>query len=68
MIRPMTCPTCEKELPVEINGESNLFPFCSKRCKEIDLLRWMKGEYALVEPMTIDDLLQAEQQQEWESE
>jgi endogenous inhibitor of DNA gyrase (YacG/DUF329 family) len=51
MISPMTCPTCGKELPPAINGESALFPFCSVRCKQVDLLRWMNGEYAIVEPM-----------------
>lgn len=28
-----------------------LFPFCSKRCREVDLLRWSKGTYAIVEPL-----------------
>jgi endogenous inhibitor of DNA gyrase (YacG/DUF329 family) len=27
------------------------FPFCSERCRQIDLLRWSKGEYKIVEPL-----------------
>ncbi|MCA9079445.1 MAG: DNA gyrase inhibitor YacG [Planctomycetaceae bacterium] len=57
----MTCPICDKELPPEINGESMLFPFCSSRCKQVDLYRWCNGDYAVVEPMTIEHLLEAEQ-------
>ena len=61
MIRPMTCPVCDKELSAEITGESKLFPFCSERCQQVDLYRWFNGDYAIVEPMTIEHLLEAEQ-------
>lgn len=64
MIRPMTCPICNEELPAEVSGDSPVFPFCSRRCKEIDLYRWMKGDYAVVEPMTMEHLLEAEQRSE----
>jgi endogenous inhibitor of DNA gyrase (YacG/DUF329 family) len=38
----MTCPTCKKETP----SKGNPFrPFCSERCKMIDLGRWAGGEY-----------------------
>ena len=35
------CPVCGKPRNV------NLRPFCSKRCKDIDLARWLSGEYAI---------------------
>ena len=35
------CPECGKQT-VEIYK-----PFCSKRCADIDLHRWMKGQYAI---------------------
>src|SRR2546427_623049 len=38
----MKCPTCEKE--IEYAGNSYR-PFCSERCKLIDLGRWAGGEY-----------------------
>jgi uncharacterized protein len=40
------CPTCGKP------QEEKFRPFCSKRCADIDLGRWLKGSYAIpaVEP------------------
>ena len=43
----MKCPTCKKAIPdppadVEL---PNHFPFCSDRCKLIDLGRWLDGKY-----------------------
>ena len=35
------CAICEK--PVE----RAYFPFCSKRCADLDLHRWLKGSYAI---------------------
>ncbi|GHA51384.1 hypothetical protein GCM10008927_15910 [Amylibacter ulvae] len=37
----MTCPICEKE-------ETEQFrPFCSKRCADLDLGKWLTGAYAI---------------------
>jgi endogenous inhibitor of DNA gyrase (YacG/DUF329 family) len=41
MERVMTCPICSKAA----SGEHR--PFCSKRCADIDLSRWLKGGYAI---------------------
>lgn len=35
------CPVCGKP------GELPHAPFCSKRCADIDLGRWLKGGYAI---------------------
>lgn len=59
MIRPMTCPICEKSLPPEIDGTHNLFPFCSSRCKQVDLYRWFSGDYAVVETLTPEKTFEA---------
>ncbi len=56
MIRPQTCPICEKDLAPNAAVESDLFPFCSKRCRQIDLYRWMEGKYAIFEPLTPEHL------------
>ncbi len=56
MIRPQTCPICEQELSVETTMDSPLFPFCSDRCKQVDLLRWNTEEYAVVDPISPDNL------------
>jgi len=38
-----TCPTCAK--PSAPMAENPAFPFCSARCKTIDLGRWLNEEY-----------------------
>ena len=35
------CPICGKP------GELKTAPFCSKRCADVDLSRWLKGVYAI---------------------
>jgi len=37
------CPTCKRSVPV--GGE--YFPFCSDRCRLIDLGRWADEEYRI---------------------
>lgn len=37
----MSCPICQKE------GTQKYRPFCSKRCADIDLAKWMNGAYAV---------------------
>ena len=42
----MRCPECGKEC----GWDGNPFrPFCSERCRLLDLLRWLNEEYTLVE-------------------
>lgn len=35
------CPICGKP------AEEKFRPFCSKRCADVDLARWLKGVYAI---------------------
>ena len=42
------CPICKK--PVEIGAAD--FPFCSERCRIIDLGAWASEEYKISEPAT----------------
>ena len=37
------CPNCKR--PVEVGTPYR--PFCSERCKMVDLGRWFRGEYVL---------------------
>ena len=37
--------------PAGDHPELVLFPFCSERCRQVDLLRWSQGKYAIVEPL-----------------
>ncbi|MEM9703448.1 MAG: DNA gyrase inhibitor YacG [Planctomycetota bacterium] len=58
MVRPVSCPICGKELPPESADpvNSKWFPFCSERCRNVDLLRWSEGRYAIEEPLTPERL------------
>ena len=37
----MSCPICDRK------ADAKYRPFCSKRCADIDLGRWMSGGYAI---------------------
>ena len=53
--RSLTCAICETPLP-DGAAETVLFPFCSQRCKLIDLGRWFDGDYAVVSRASIEDI------------
>lgn len=40
------CPICKHSFKVE---ESKATPFCSDRCRNVDLGRWLNEEYSLPE-------------------
>lgn len=44
----MSCPMCQKD------SDPKYRPFCSKRCADLDLGKWLKGDYAI--PATEEDL------------
>ncbi len=46
----MTCPICTKET------DQKYLPFCSRRCADVDLGRWLTGRYAVPADDTEDDL------------
>ncbi len=43
-MKRLTCPICEKETVWKGNPDR---PFCSERCKLIDLASWIGGEYVI---------------------
>jgi endogenous inhibitor of DNA gyrase (YacG/DUF329 family) len=47
-MRPVKCPTCKKT-GNWLAGKYG--PFCSQRCKLIDLGKWLNGENAISEPL-----------------
>ncbi len=51
------CPTCKK--PVKRTDPE--FPFCSPRCRLIDLGKWASGEYVISSPVqdTSDNVSEA---------
>lgn len=38
-----SCPICDDD--VAYRDENEYFPFCSKRCKQEDLGKWLGGNY-----------------------
>jgi uncharacterized protein len=49
----MRCPTCRKD----VDPASKRRPFCSERCKLIDLGRWLDGAYVVPgEAVSEDDI------------
>lgn len=47
MTRKGRCPICAAPLSYEYR------PFCSRRCAEVDLSRWLRGSYAI--PVLADE-------------
>ena len=41
----LTCPICDKKLKGRTVAELPHLPFCSARCKQIDLGRWLGEAY-----------------------
>lgn len=50
------CPTCKKPFSVERREDAPFRPFCSKRCKLVDLGRWLDGTYTISETLTPEEL------------
>ena len=45
------CPVCKKSIKAstqEESEEARFFPFCSQRCKLIDLGAWLDAKYKIV--------------------
>ncbi|MCP4612247.1 MAG: DNA gyrase inhibitor YacG [Planctomycetes bacterium] len=52
------CPVCDKIVHGSIQEpfkEAIFFPFCSKRCKLVDLGEWLDSEYKLVSELQSQD-------------
>jgi len=46
-----TCPVCKKNVKISLQEqpeEAKFFPFCSRRCKLIDLGAWLDDEYKII--------------------
>jgi endogenous inhibitor of DNA gyrase (YacG/DUF329 family) len=54
MMDKVACPTSKNK--IEWSTSNSYRPFCSERCKLIDLGAWADGSYAIpVEPVNPDD-------------
>jgi hypothetical protein len=56
----MKCPICKKDVSLE----DQFFPFCSERCKIIDLGNWASEKYVISTPAQPEDLENENESQE----
>jgi endogenous inhibitor of DNA gyrase (YacG/DUF329 family) len=54
----LRCPTCRKA----VKNTAAEFPFCSPRCRLIDLGKWASGDYVISSPLqdTSDNVAEAD--------
>ena len=60
MSAKLKCPTCGK--PANFNTPP-VGPFCSERCKLVDLGKWLGEEYRVSEPLRPDHFAEFEELQ-----
>jgi endogenous inhibitor of DNA gyrase (YacG/DUF329 family) len=49
------CPICRQPATQKFR------PFCSKRCADVDLSRWLKGAYAIPAEEKVPDVIKDEE-------
>jgi endogenous inhibitor of DNA gyrase (YacG/DUF329 family) len=54
-VRSLRCPTCRS---LVLAGSQD-FPFCSERCRLIDLGKWASGGYVISTPITDPEMLES---------
>jgi endogenous inhibitor of DNA gyrase (YacG/DUF329 family) len=64
MTKPLHCPICRKE--VALNSAD--FPFCSERCRTIDLGKWASGDYKISTPIFDPEELESLQNEQSRNE
>jgi endogenous inhibitor of DNA gyrase (YacG/DUF329 family) len=51
----LRCPICKKA----VKSSAADFPFCSERCRTVDLGKWASGDYVISSPVKdAEDLIQ----------
>jgi endogenous inhibitor of DNA gyrase (YacG/DUF329 family) len=55
MSKVLLCSACKLVVPSEAGLRPKSFPFCSERCRMLDLSHWLQGEYTLPQPIGPDD-------------
>ena len=47
------CPVCKNTVTAETKAKYS--PFCSRRCKAVDLGKWLAEDYTISEPIGLGD-------------
>ena len=53
-IKPLKCPSCG----TLVKAADEDFPFCSDRCRKIDLGKWASGVYKISSPILDPEVLE----------
>ena len=54
-IHRTACPICKAAVESRDLAADKLFPFCSRKCKMIDLGKWFNGEYRFSHELPDDE-------------
>lgn len=54
-MKSYNCPICKKRFDIERLSDQPFFPFCSDRCKLVDLGRWIDGSYLISRELNEDE-------------
>lgn len=52
------CPTCGKPVPKAKDDRPADFPFCSERCRLVDLGKWLNEDYRISTPIESPEQLE----------
>ena len=55
--RTPQCPICKRRCP-DTPEAATFRPFCSQRCQQVDLMRWVDGKYAIVDDIDLSEIPQ----------
>ena len=56
------CPTCREPVEADPDKRSESYPFCSERCRLLDLHKWLSGDYKI--PVAAPQPLLPEEEEE----
>lgn len=56
-----SCPICKKQVQFERLSDQPFLPFCSDRCKLVDLGRWIDGTYQLSRELNEEEQMELEE-------
>ena len=59
-MKSIRCPICDKPMDGQGPKEWPEWPFCGKRCRLVDLGRWLSGSYRIETPARMEDLEDAD--------
>lgn len=64
MTKTLKCPICKKEVALDAPD----MPFCSDRCRVLDLGAWASGDYRVSSPILDPELLEEVEQSQLNAE